>query len=378
MRGMEPVATSLLDALARGGRPGRELAVRADLLRSVGVREAWRRGRDTARRQRLPRGREQPGYRRLWQAAAEQVGAEFVDLSDGFFEFRRGGVSARVWNHWVPFDDIVTLQVALDKALSHRLVSAAGLPIPEHAVFDAGDLAPALAFLRSTAAACVVKPLQGAGGSATTAGVRTPEQLRRARLRAARRYRRLMIERQVAGDVYRVLLLDGRLLGAVRRRPPTVTGDGHSTISELIAAENERRFLASAGARTWLLRADLDAVFALENAGLSLSAVPAEGKRVAVKTTVGQNAAADNETVDDIVSVALVADAVRAARAVGVRLAGVDLITPDASLPLDAAGGVILEVNATPGLQYHYEVRDPVRATPVMAPILEALLDTAA
>ena len=63
-----------------------------------------------------------------------------------------------------------------------------------------------------------------------------------------------------------------------------------------------------------------------------------------------------------------------AARAVGVRLAGVDLITPDASLPLDAAGGVILEVNATPGLQYHYEVRDPVRATPVMAPILEALL----
>ena len=36
---------------------------------------------------------------------------------------------------------------------------------------------------------------------------------------------------------------------------------------------------------------------------------------------------------------------------------------------------MILEVNATPGLHYHYETRNPERAVPVLIPILRTLLD---
>jgi hypothetical protein len=39
---------------------------------------------------------------------------------------------------------------------------------------------------------------------------------------------------------------------------------------------------------------------------------------------------------------------------------------------------VILEVNATPGLHYHYEVRDPARAVPVAALVLARVLATSA
>lgn len=371
----DPTITVLLDRLGAAGRPGRELAVRADLLRSVGARELLRRRRANARRATLRSDGARPGYVELWRGAADALGAELIDLSGGFIEFRRGGARARVWNHWTPLDDIVTLQAALDKSLSERLVTGAGLPTPEHAVFNARDLDPALAFLRDTGAPCVVKPVDGAGGSATTPGVRTAGDLRRARMRAARAHRRLMIERQVPGDVYRVLLLDGRLLGAIRRRPPTLTGDGRSTIAELIAAENERRFAAARGERPWLLRADLDCVLTLAALGLTLSSVPAAGARVQVKTAVSQNAADDNETADHALAGALVDDAATAAHAVGVRLAGVDLITPDPARALADGGGVILEVNATPGLHYHYEVRDRASATPVMVPVLAALLD---
>jgi len=67
----------------------------------------------------------------------------------------------------------------------------------------------------------------------------------------------------------------------------------------------------------------------------------------------------------------LVSQAVAAARTVGVRLAGVDLIAADIGSP----EATIIEVNGTPGLHYHYQVADPANATRVVVPVLRRLLD---
>jgi D-alanine-D-alanine ligase-like ATP-grasp enzyme len=55
-------------------------------------------------------------------------------------------------------------------------------------------------------------------------------------------------------------------------------------------------------------------------------------------------------------------------------VAGVDVITPDASQPLEQSGGVVAEVNGTPGIHHHYHVADKANATPVAVPILERAL----
>jgi cyanophycin synthetase len=235
--------------------------------------------------------------------------------------------------------------------------------------FDRGDAAPALAFLARSGTACFVKPVNGAGGAGATGGVWSPQQLRRAVLRAGRRFDRLVIERQLPGDVYRLLFLDGELLDVIRRRPAHVTGDGRSTIRELSAAAHDR------GASPWLLAIDLDCVFALERSGWRLDAVPPPGRRVVVKTAVNANGPEDNESVFGEVAADLVAQARRAASIVGVRLAGVDVVTPDPARALEAAGGAVLEVNATPGLGYHDAIRNPGRVEPVATQVLRRLLE---
>ena len=63
-----------------------------------------------------------------------------------------------------------------------------------------------------------------------------------------------------------------------------------------------------------------------------------------------------------------------AAACVGLRLAGVDLVTPSLEGSLAETGGVVLEVNCTPGLHHHYLVAEPDRATRVAVPILRRLL----
>ena len=368
-----PSYESLLAGISRVGRPGRELAVGLDLVRSTGLRSVGRRAREQARRGRLGADGGRPPLEALWRDAALELGAEVVELPAGFLEIRRGERSTRVWKHWVMLDDIVTARLALEKALVHRLLADAGLPVPEHVEFSARDLAPARAFLERARGSCVVKPVSSAGGTGTTPGVRTPAQLQRAALRAGRRFDRLLIEAQAPGLEHRLLFLDGRLLDVLRRTPPAVTGDGRSSIGELIAAENERRLSAPGGPR-WHLTVDLDCVFALEHAGLSLSSVPADGVRVAVKTAINQNAPEDNESVMGELSEAIVREAALAASLVGVRLAGVDVITTDPTASL-AGRGIVLEVNATPGLHYHYAVREPQRAVRVAVPILRALLE---
>jgi hypothetical protein len=61
-------------------------------------------------------------------------------------------------------------------------------------------------------------------------------------------------------------------------------------------------------------------------------------------------------------------------RAVGLRLAGVDVVTTDIGRPLVETGGVVTEVNGGPGLHHHYLVADRADATPVAVPVLEKLL----
>lgn len=192
-------------------------------------------------------------------------------------------------------------------------------------------------------------------------------------LRASGYDTRVLVERQGPGNVYRLRVLDGRLLEVVRRQPCSVTGDGSSTIAELIERENRRRLTAGEGVP--ILPVDLDCVFTLSRAGLGLRSVLPAGTRAVVKTVTSQNRSDENETLRSGLGEPLVAAAQDAMRAVGVRLGGVDLVTADPSRPLGDSGGVIIEVNETPALHYHYQVAERAGATKVAVPVLERLLN---
>jgi cyanophycin synthetase len=154
-----------------------------------------------------------------------------------------------------------------------------------------------------------------------------------------------------------------------------VVGDGRSTVEELIFAEYGRRLADDSGLPLKPLKLDLDCVYTLEAGGLGLDDVVAAGREIPVKTATNFGGARESETFRGVLAPELVRDVVGAATALGLRLAGVDVITPDAGLPLATAGGAILEANPVPGLMHHYNVADRAAATRVAVPVLAALLD---
>lgn len=314
-------------------------------------------------------------YAEIWRAAAAEVGADVVASSSGAFVLSRGGRSTRVERWVTELDEPAAVERSRDSAAVQLALRAHGLPVPSRLDFRAGDPRPAFAFLDGGGQPCVVKPAGGAGaGYGVTCGVRRRGDLLRADVQAARFTNRLAVERQAPGAMYRMLVLDGELIATVRRNPPAVTGDGSSSVGDLIADENRRRLASWGHEALSPLRVDLDCLLTLRAAGLGPRSVLARGARVTVKTSSSDSARTDNETVDEELGAELVAEVVAAARLTGLRLAGVDVVTPNLRRGLRAAGGAMVEINATPGLHHHYLVPEAGAPRRVAAPILRRLL----
>ena len=312
-------------------------------------------------------------YERVWREAAELLGAKYEPLGYGILEILLDGARVRALENTCSIEDPVTIAIAGNKLLTYRLLGEAGLSVPRYAGFALTDAAKAFAFLESSRRECVVKPAIGTGGGrGVTTGITRSSQLARAAAAASVYGDELLIEEQVEGDNYRLLYLDGVLLDAFVRKLPTVVADGRSTVAKLVEGANADRLRHGSELSQVLLTVDLDMQRTLAKQGLSLRSIPAEGRVVTLKTVINENRGADNTSATHLLCDSIVEDGARAARALHVRLAGIDIITRDPGVPLAESGGVVLEVNATPNFYIHYHKQDG--GFPVAVHVLERLL----
>jgi cyanophycin synthetase len=347
---------------------------RASLLRELGVAHSVRRLRTNRQYGNVVPARLEAFTHRMWEEAAAAVGASFSEPAPRLFAFDREGLTVHVLGQRTPFADPVSIELASAKDLSYALLTRAGVRVPEHVVLRREDHMAARSFLETGPAPVVVKPARGGGaGLGVTPSIETESQLERALRGAGSTSERLIVERQAAGDQFRILLLDGKVLDVIRRGLPQVVGDGTSTIEDLMFAEYDRRLETDTmeGMKPFLV--DLDCLFTLERQGLRLSTRLSKGATVVVKSTSNISGGQSCVTVREPVAREVLHEVRAAAAAVGVRLAGVDVVAPDVERSLASSNGVVLEVNPIPGLQHHYNVAEPETATPVAVPVLEAL-----
>lgn len=314
-------------------------------------------------------------YREIWRAAAEQVGGTLSILDDDLWEIKFGCLITRFHNHQAELDNPAVLGLAAKKAAVHRILQRAKLAVPEHVVFSLATLEHAYDFLQSHPRGCVVKPANGYGGQGVTTHLQTISEVRNAAILASLYDSELLIEAQVSGESYRLLVLEGKMVEAVCRRGPRLKGDGVSSVRQLLEAENALRCRLNIPS----LDMDRDCFFTLQYQNLSLDAVPAEHREFLIKTVndsarkYSEVRTVYNQTATDLICDSLRRDAELAARLVGSDFLGVDVITTDPSIPLDQSGGVINEVNTTPALHHHYDSRRE-RCPAVAVQVLRAVL----
>ncbi|NUZ05872.1 cyanophycin synthetase [Piscinibacter koreensis] len=286
--------------------------------------------------------------------AAERRRIPVLRLTDeaNLFQLGWGHRQQRIQATLTSRTNHVAVGIASDKELTKRLLAEAGIPVPRGRVVKTLDAARAAA--HAACGAVVVKPLNGNQGKGVTTGVADDGALATAFERAQAHGRSVIVEEHIAGDDYRVLVVGARMVAAARRVPPEVVGDGASSVRALVdAANRDPRRGEGHGNVLTTIRLDAAALEELARHGLDADAVPAAGRVVRLRGNANLSTGGTAADVTALVHSETERACVRAARTIGLDVAGIDLVCSDIGEPLGAQRGAIVEVNAAPGIRMH-------------------------
>lgn len=263
----------------------------------------------------------------------------------------------------------IAQEIAQDKDLTKMILRSAGVPVPGGCIVHSQEEAWEEA--QNIGLPVTVKPTDGNQGKGVAVNLTTEEQVKRAYEAATRRGSSAIVEKNVQGKDFRLLVVGERLVAAAARVPAHVIGDGIHTVEELVAKENENPLRGDHHALS-LSKIPLDeiSIGVLCDQGLTPASVPAAGEFISIRRNANLSTGGTAVDVTDTVHPLNASYAVAAAKCVGLDIAGIDIVAEDITVPLDEQSGKVIEVNAAPGLRMHLEPSEGNRQ-----PVGEAIID---
>ena len=282
-----------------------------------------------------------------------------------------GSKQRRIWTAETDKTSAIAEHISSDKDLTKRLLTQCGVPVPKGPTVTTADEAWSVA--QDIGLPVVLKPIDANHGRGVSLDLKTQAEVHAAFDIALREEENneVIVEQFIVGEEHRLLVVGDKVVAASRGETVQIVGDGVSTVEQLIDSQvntDPRRGLEEEFPLEKIILSEQgNIVLEIQKQGFEIQSVPAKGKVIVVQRT-GNMA---NDVTDDVHP--QVADmAILAAKVVGLDIAGIDLVTPDVSRPLQEVNGAVVEVNAGPGLLMHLK---PVvgQARPVGKAIVEQL-----
>ncbi|OMG66137.1 GNAT family N-acetyltransferase [Stutzerimonas balearica] len=285
-------------------------------------------------------------YARIIVDEARRRGIEIAidDAEAGLFTLTQGGRRVRCRESLSDLTSAVSMTLCQDKQLTHRTLARAGIRLPAQQL--AASAQENAAFLAEHGSV-VVKPVNGEQGQGVAVDLRDAEALEHAVERARQFDGRVLLESYHPGLDLRIVVIGYEVVAAAIRRPAQVIGDGRNTIGALIEAQSRRRQAATGGESRIPL--DDETHRCLQEAGLDVDSVLEQGRQLAVRRTANLHTGGTLEDVTEQLHPELADAAVRAARALGIPVVGLDLLVEAADRP----DYVFIEANERVGLANH-------------------------
>ncbi|MFO8000892.1 MAG: cyanophycin synthetase [Marinilabilia sp.] len=265
----------------------------------------------------------------------------------------------------------IGLEIASDKEETKKILYNNAAPVPYGLVIESPEEIESAVF--KVGFPVVIKPLDAHQGKGATIKITNQEDALRAFETAREHSTRVIIEKYIQGNDYRLLIINNKFVAAARRIPAHVIGNGHSTINELIQEINKdpRRGF---GHEKMLTEIKVDAMTRrlMEQANYTPDTVLPDGKIFYLKTTANLSTGGISEDVTDTVHPTNIFIAERASKFIDLDICGIDVVTPNLTDPINDNGGAIIEVNGAPGFRMHLS---PTKGQPreVAKPVIDML-----
>ena len=300
--------------------------------------------------------------------AAEERDIPWIRLNRySLVQFGHGKYQQRIQATTTGRTGNIAVELAGDKEETNGILRDLGLPVPEQRIVRRASEAVRAA--KRIGFPVVLKPLNGNHGRGVSINLKTDEEVELGFQKAAEHGRTIIVESYIEGFDHRLLVVNGELVAAAKREPGHVVGDGKHSVD--IVNEDPRR---GVGHEKVLTRLEFDhqAERLLMKSGYDKDTVLKMGEVVYLRSTANLSTGGTAQDVTDIIHPDNREMAIRAIRAIGLDIGGVDFLTNDISLSYREAGGAICEVNAGPGFRMHVA---PSEGTPrdVAGPVIDML-----
>ncbi len=254
-------------------------------------------------------------------------------------------------------DSKIAKEIQKDKWSTNIMIERLGLPIPRWEVINDKDDIEKI--WKDYEKPVVIKPTGLTGGSGVVVGVKTLEECKKAYDFAQKAIdskpreewqRKLMIQEQVQGEDYRLLVIDGKLEIVTKRIPAFIVGNGKSSIEELIEQTNSdtRRDITNPSHTLKPIFIDEALLDYLKEQKLSLTDIPEKDEKIQVRKVASMSQGGITEDFTEQVSAEIKYIVESIAQSIHAFTLGVDVLCKDISKPLTKDNGAILEVNTMP------------------------------
>jgi len=254
-------------------------------------------------------------------------------------------------------DSSLAKKIQQDKWTTNTIIERLGLPLAKWQVIDSEE--ELRESFKEYSKPVVIKPVGLTGGAGVSVGITTIEQALKAYFNAKKIIdakvrknwqKKIMIQEQLTGEDYRLLVINGKLKIATKRIPAFVIGNGKSTIKELIEETNKdaRRDILNPSHILKPIVIDEPLLNYLEEQNLALDIVLEKEQKIYVRKVASMSKGGITEDFTDTVSpeIRLIVESI--ASSIHAFTLGVDIMCKDLNKPLTKENGGIIEINTMP------------------------------
>lgn len=236
------------------------------------------------------------------------------------------------------------------KHLSYDFLTSVGYKLPPYLVVNSVE--EAVSFMEKHKL-LVVKPVDGKQSEGVSVGISNKSRLTQAINLAKSKSisGEVLLQKQLTGRLYRILVLNDKVVAVSERRAAEVMGDGLKNIAELI---NELNQNPKRGTETNSPMKKIKPKDAVSYLGTdALERVPAKGESVRVAAIESVSAGGEAINVTEMIHPEWIKVAKDITMQMGLFISGLDIMCEDIALPPDKNELPFLEINTEPGFKIH-------------------------
>lgn len=162
----------------------------------------------------------------------------------------------------------------------------------------------------------------------------------------------VIAEEFISGKEYRFLVIGGKVVSVINRRPASVLGDGKHTIEELIDLKNSDPLAYKNNTGYIIRKGKTEKVF-LKSQKLTFKSIPKKGKRIFLRENSNIHSGGDPLEVSEKMDITYKKIALAAAQAIPAKICGVDMIVKNPHIKANSRNHAIIELNFNPATQMH-------------------------